>query len=248
MSTFLDIAVELRHLIYDHLAADPYANNTALLSTCRQINQEAHVTLMRAITLKISYDIRDHSKSATSLQERWASLSPRTRQHVGGIHFNINHIDDLSVVSASQLMLQFCGPKNFIDRVKVLPIQILSPIDGKSVSPAEGNLKITFSVEDFDPEMMDRLHFLHEDNLVEFFYALQQKAMEMEMEKNGPKEYKEVEEELLRMLDVGYSRRSATHERFFFPVLWVRHNRLEHDKRLLAWREAERMLYFEDND
>ncbi|SMR64632.1 unnamed protein product [Zymoseptoria tritici ST99CH_3D1] len=150
MARLLTIATELRLQIYDHLAADPYANNTALLSTCRQINQEAYVILMRAITLKIPYDIRDHSKSATSLQERWTSLPPRTRSHVRGIHFNINHIADLSIVSASQLMLQFCGPKNFIDRVKPPARQNLGYPDSIVSPPTIGDFDITFSVEDFD--------------------------------------------------------------------------------------------------
>ncbi|SMR48476.1 unnamed protein product [Zymoseptoria tritici ST99CH_1E4] len=229
MSSFLDMATELRCEVYELLSHDQESNHTSLLLVCHQINSEAHAILMKGATLTITYDLTPGSESSTSIKARWNDLLPETRSNIAGIHFEVDHTESLSIASIAQLMLTLCEVGNFSGRRKSFKLNAVPETVYDAPADIAGDLDITFSISKLNP--IDTESSRHSRNgwLVEFFFLVLYTAMELE--ETGPKDMEEVKEEVMRIL--GYD--GDIYEAFKVGAHWVHSMWLPSADRTVLW-------------
>ncbi|SMY21870.1 unnamed protein product [Zymoseptoria tritici ST99CH_1A5] len=75
------------------------SNHTNLMFTCRQVKAEAYAILMKGATLTIPYNMTPDSESSITPKARVNELPLETRSNIAGIHFKIDRIYGLSVLS-----------------------------------------------------------------------------------------------------------------------------------------------------
>ncbi|SMR48461.1 unnamed protein product [Zymoseptoria tritici ST99CH_1E4] len=229
MSSFLDMATELRCEVYELLSHDQESNHTNLLLVCHQMRSEAHAILMKGATLTIPYDLTPGSESSTSIKARWNNLPLETRSNIAGIHFKVDHIESLSIASIAQLMLTLCEVGNFSGRHKSFRPNAVPETVYDAPADIAGDLDITFSIASLDHADNEFFRDSSRVWLVEFFFLILYTAMELE--ETGPKGMKEVKEEVMKIL--GYD--SDVHKAFTVAAYWVQRRWLPSADRTVLW-------------